>query len=377
MDLAERYGTPYALVSLDIKRAYDSISLERGFKLMAQKGVLPTPYIRAMRNLYGQARCSVELNGVKQEYTRKVGVAQGGVLSPTLFNAILHLALSEALPTWPPCITPLFYADDILLIATEPCQLQMEDTLQKIQHGMGSVGMCLNPSKCKLMRSGSGWDRFSINGQPMEEVQQLKYLGVMLQVDCKPTAELLARLESGRKTFFSCAKVFLSPVIDVRTKILVYRATVRSVLSYQLSSLSNVGLQMLEAFDRSCLRRIVRGYLPPTATKPYWSLWSNDRVHRAANLESFGNLVRRARIAWAGHVARKSTTELVARVMEQGAFVFVSKMRVGGPRKTWIQTVMDDIGETSIKGWNDWNRIKAYARDREKWKARQTAVLVS
>lgn len=47
---------PHAVVALDIRRAHDSISVERGFALLERTAVAPH-YLRALRNLYRESKC--------------------------------------------------------------------------------------------------------------------------------------------------------------------------------------------------------------------------------------------------------------------------------------------------------------------------------
>jgi hypothetical protein len=142
---------------------------------------------------------------------------------------------------------------------------------------------------------------------------------------------------------------------------------VRSILTYQLQSLGSVGLDAIAVFDRNCLRRIIRGYNPPSPTTPYWTLWSNAKVHKVTNTEPIELFLRNQRLKWAGHVARKPIDEIVVSVMEELKVERPEPCRSGGQRKQWTKTILEDLGEQSVKGIKDWDRIKSKARDRGRW----------
>jgi hypothetical protein len=139
----------------------------------------------------------------------------------------------------------------------------------------------------------------------MTTVSQIKYLGALITADARPDEEIHNRIEQARKAFFNTSQVFYSPDIDNDTKVLVYKALVRPILTYQLQSIGSVGLNPIMVFDRSCLQRLIRGYDPPSENKPYWTLWSNEKVHEITKTEAIELFIRRQRLKWAGHVARK------------------------------------------------------------------------
>ena len=83
--------------------------------------------IRAIENLYDKAQSAVLFNGCTGEWCRtKVGVRQGCLLSPTLFNIFLERIICEALDDHESSvsiggrlITNFRFADDIVVNAEE------------------------------------------------------------------------------------------------------------------------------------------------------------------------------------------------------------------------------------------------------------------
>lgn len=153
MDLLEQCGKSFALVALDIRKAYESINTEHGFRFRMDQGGVQAHYIRAMRKLYSSIKCKIELNGSSRSYAKKCGVPQGSCLSPQLFNAMLQLAIDKHIPDWPKHVTPLLYADDIQLII-EKNEVDARNILDKLARALNDLDMKFKPSKCKVLLKG-------------------------------------------------------------------------------------------------------------------------------------------------------------------------------------------------------------------------------
>ena len=98
--------------------------------------------IRAIENLYDKAQSAVLFNGSIGEWFRTtVGVRQGCLLSPTLFNIFLVRIMCEALDdhegsvsTGGRLITNFRFADDIVVNAEEEQAGVLIDRLDKNYH---------------------------------------------------------------------------------------------------------------------------------------------------------------------------------------------------------------------------------------------------
>ena len=82
---------------IDFKKAFDRIWHEALWATM-RKYNINASIIRAIENLYDKAQSSVLFNGSTGEWFKTtVGVRQGCLLSPTLFNIFLDRIMCEAL----------------------------------------------------------------------------------------------------------------------------------------------------------------------------------------------------------------------------------------------------------------------------------------
>ena len=122
---------PLYMAFLDVRKAYDQTWRSGVWHRMRKIGV-PDRVLRVWRSSYRQVRRSVLVNEeITDEFECEAGLAQGAVDSPTLYDvfvdelAALLLAhgfgVSEGLGERIPL---LMYADDIVLLAASPEQLQ-------------------------------------------------------------------------------------------------------------------------------------------------------------------------------------------------------------------------------------------------------------
>ena len=113
-------------VFIDFKKAFDRVWHEALWATM-RKYNINASITRAIENLYDKAHSAVLFNGSTGEWFRTtVGVRQGCLLSPTLFNIFLERIMCEALDDHEGSviiggrlITNFRFADDIVVNAEE------------------------------------------------------------------------------------------------------------------------------------------------------------------------------------------------------------------------------------------------------------------
>ena len=113
-------------VFIDFKKAFDRVWHEALWAIM-RKFNTNASIIRAIENLYDKAQSAVLFNGSTGEWFRTtVGVRQGCLLPPTLFNILLERIMCEVLDDHEGSvsiggclITNFSFADDIVVNAEE------------------------------------------------------------------------------------------------------------------------------------------------------------------------------------------------------------------------------------------------------------------
>ena len=110
--------------------------------------------VRLVQSMYKDVRSRVRVgDGYSEEFGVGVGVHQGSVLSPLLFNIVLE-ALSREFRIG--CPWELLYADDLMISAGSK-----EEPLEKVKTWkteMEKKGLRVNMGKTKIMESGINLD---------------------------------------------------------------------------------------------------------------------------------------------------------------------------------------------------------------------------
>ena len=187
-------------VFTDFKKAFDRIWHAALWPTM-KKYNISTNLIQVIENLYNKATSAVLFNSSIGDWFRTtVGVRQGCLLSPTLFNIFLKRIMTDALEDHEGTvsirdrtITNLRFADDIDCLAGE--EEELANLVERLDKAFTAYGMEINAEKTKLMTNTPGGitTEIKVTGQQLETVTSFKYLGsVITDEGSKP--ELLCRI---------------------------------------------------------------------------------------------------------------------------------------------------------------------------------------
>ncbi|KAL1401379.1 hypothetical protein pipiens_006646 [Culex pipiens pipiens] len=150
-------GDPLLLMSLDLKKAFDRVSLTSLPAILKGKGV-PVRVINRVLECFQNEEQQVLWQGqLSRAVVRKRGIKQGCPLSPYIFNLIMEAVLESVEDEVPqlrlnqerflsfPIL--LAFADDLMLVSkTLP---DLEILLEKLVEYLDCVGLNLNENKCK------------------------------------------------------------------------------------------------------------------------------------------------------------------------------------------------------------------------------------
>ena len=201
---------------VDLRKAYDSVWHPGLFIKLLKIGISPK-IIRLIQDLYSKSKTCIKLDNKLSDYFQvSLGVRQGCVLSPILFNIYIN-GLVRSLSNV--CSSPavlghlkvpiLMYADDIILLSESPVGLQ--NSMNSLQLYCKTWKLRVNTSKTKVIifnsRSSAGYN-FKIGQHAIEMVKQYCYLGVTVHQsgNFKMAWEIL--VNKGAKAYAALHNVF-------------------------------------------------------------------------------------------------------------------------------------------------------------------------
>ena len=364
--LSEKFRTdqkPLFHNFIDFKKAFDRVWQEGMCAIMRMfnisKGI-----VNAIEALYESSRSAVLLGDeVSDWFCTCVGVRQGCLLSPTLFNIYLEYIMMEALDGFEGSVsiggrtvTNLRFADDIDLVAGQAEELST--LTRRLEESARQLGMQISAEKSKVMRMGSSDEMdASINSEKLETVTQFKYLGSTITNDARSVQEIKIRIAVATASLAKLKVIWRDKNISMKTRMGLLRALITSVFLYgcETWTLNAEMEKRINAFEMNCMRRLLQVH--------YTSHTSNKQV-RELMLKYIGEhdhlltIVKCRQLTWFGHVIRWKGS--LANTMLQGGTDGCRKR--GRPVRTWLDNI------------RDWTGLKFYqlirtAEDRELWRS--------
>ena len=348
---------------IDFKKAFDRVWHEGLWHVMRQYN-FDEDLIQVIESLYKSAKSAVLLGGELGDYfLTTVGVRQGCILSPVLFNIFLENIMQEALINFESTISiggrqlcNLRFADDIDLMGRSEKELQ--DLTTRLENSASSYGMEISSEKSKILvnsDSQSTATNIVMNGEKLEEVKEFRYLGAVINSEGTSTKEIKTRLAIALSSMARLTNMWRSKDIKTRTKIKLYKTLVTSIATYGCESwtLTADTERRIQAFEMKCFRRILNISYKEHKTNEY--VW--DKITESAGKqEPLLTTIKKKKMRWFGHVTRHSS---LSKTILQGTVEGGRKR--GRQRKIWID---------NIKQWSqmDMSTLLTSAQDRRGWR---------
>ena len=247
---------------IDFKKAFDSVPRQKLWEVLAARGITG-PILQCLRSMYAQDKASVATpEGLTEPFPCTIGVKQGCPASPLLFGLyldkieqLLHDAENQIdAPKLLDTLIPiLFFADDIALFSTSPQGLQAQlDIMETFCH---EHGLTVNVAKTKILvfeTQRTPCPSFLFEGQPIDRVDEFKYLGICFHGTQGLTCAIEQLCASARRALFAmygrCHELHIH---DPRLKCKLFDALVQPILTYACEVWSVVGnLSALEKLER-------------------------------------------------------------------------------------------------------------------------------
>ena len=294
-----RDNRPLYALFVDLKRAYDTVNPQALWAVLCHMGV-PDNMLSVLRDWSQKRVTSMTRDGVKSEPWRMVmGVGQGDVLSPLLFNLYIeslgrHIA---ALPNYAGVtigidatavtVKELKYADDICNPAEEPGVLQLVASETKAWCDAWGMMIGLGAKKTELVafippravNVHPPLPLITINGTPIEWVTEYRYLGLELRNDLSENgavAAIASKLSAQWQRYFHSSRLIRhhSPALILQ----LFKTVVLGSTNYLLA-IANPSAAATKAINTATLKAI-RSALRLSPTAPNTLVWAEGRAPR-------------------------------------------------------------------------------------------------
>ena len=225
-------------VFIDFKKAFDRVWHAALWTTM-HKYNIGANLITIIKSLYEKATSAVLCNGNTGDWFRTtVGVRQGCLLSPTLFNIFLEMIMTDALENHEGTvkisgriITSLPFADDIDGLAGK--EEELENLVKKVETASTAYGMETSPEKTKIMSNNANGltKTIKVKGYNLETVTNFKYRGAIV-TDEGTKREVPTRIAQTTSVLTKLKTVWKDRKITSKHRIQILRSIVTSTFLY-------------------------------------------------------------------------------------------------------------------------------------------------
>ena len=329
---------------VDLAKAFDTVNRDMLWKVLEKIGC-PPRFMAIIKDFHNGMSARVSAGGLlSNEFEVSVGVKQGCVLAPTIFNiylaAITLLARYNLSPdnsiavnyrldgnlfnlqrlkaytkTRTAHIFDLQYADDAAYVA--PNSLLLQQSIDIYNNTYSAAGMCINAGKTEVLsyqhaqlEHNEVAPNFTVGGEELRKVDSFKYLGSILSASCDLEDEIQNRIRLAYASFGKLRhRVFLNHDLTPQTKIKVYTAICLSILLYSSETwtLYRAHIRRLETFHITCLQTILgiswRDRIPHVV------------ILQRSNISSIECMLIKRQLRWVGHVIRMPENRLPRQIL--------------------------------------------------------------
>ncbi|XP_076031278.1 uncharacterized protein LOC143019503 [Oratosquilla oratoria] len=259
---------------MDLEKAYDRVDRKALWEVMQIYGI-GGKLLGAVKSFYESSRACVRIrNGESEWFEVKVGLRQGCVMSPWLFNLYMDgvvrevnaRVVSQGLEMvkengekWE--VSQLLFADDTALVAGS------EEGLRKLVAEFGRVcdrgKLKINVGKSKVMRCtrGESGSRLEVNikGERLEEVDSFRYLGASVAGKGGVKVEVECRLREASKCLGGLKSVMRNRHLGMDAKRRLYEGVIVPTALYgaETWNIREEERRSLNVFEMRCLRSMV------------------------------------------------------------------------------------------------------------------------
>jgi hypothetical protein len=172
------------ICALDLSKAFDKMNHHALFIKLIKRNI-PVELLCILESWFSSCYTCVNWYGYKSTFFQtKIGVRQGGVLSPFLFAIYFDdVAILACQHAYGSPLSTILYADDIILQSTSVHALQILLTVCETE--LIYLDMLINTKKSCCMRIGPRFNVpcasiITLSGEILPWVEEIRYLGIYI-----------------------------------------------------------------------------------------------------------------------------------------------------------------------------------------------------
>ena len=231
---------------MNLKEVYDRVDRNAMWNVLRIFGI-GGRLLQGVKSLYEDSKACVRVgNEVSEWFPVRVGLRQGCVMSPWLFNLFIDgvvrevnarvlgrgLKLLDGNDEWE--MNQLLFADDTVVVADS------EEKLCQLVSEFGRVcerrKLRVNVNKSKVMRCTRNQNNAGLNvmlnGEALEEVDQFKYLGSVIAANGGVEADVRHRVNEGCKVLGALKGVMKNRGLGMNVKKVLYEKVIVPTVIY-------------------------------------------------------------------------------------------------------------------------------------------------
>ena len=369
------------LAFVDLTKAFDAVNRDLLWNILRKFGCPPT-FIAILQQFYTGLCAHVVMAGSQSSsFPVEVGVKQGCVLAPIIFNLLLvaitlvsHRDLQSSdcvgieyrldgglfnlrrlqakTKTSSAMISALQYADDATFPSLTTNRLQR--SLDVMSESCLRAGLIINTTKTEILSTSSpDAPAFSISGNQLKNSENFTYLGSNLSFSGDLTSEIQRRINLASSAFGRLSKrVFGSQNLTIHTKIVVYNAVVISTILYGCETCvpCRRHISLLESFH---IRRLQLFF-----GLRWWHKVTHSEIRSRVGIPTIESMLLHSQLRLLGHVIRMPHSRLPHCVLY--GQVRLGRRIVGGQRKRFKDHIKSILKRCNIP----FSRLETLASER-------------
>ena len=203
---------------VDLQKAYDTVPRVKLFHSLLKNYNIGGKFLRILQQIYKNNQVFVKLSdGLLQPFKTTIGVKQGCVFSPILFNIFINKISEIFDETCDPLrindrdVNGLLWADDLLLVSSSASGLQ--NSLDKMGQFYNNLGLKVNIKKTQVIifnKRGQKLDNkysFYLNEKKVVIVDEYQYLGLKLRPSGSMTMAVQELHDKASRAWFGISNV--------------------------------------------------------------------------------------------------------------------------------------------------------------------------